>query len=310
MVMPRFFFLLLFGITMAACTDDPDVSENIDTERPFIETEGEWIVFSSGRSGEGDIYAIHPESRETRLLAGTPASEGTVRYDAYGQRVVYHRYEEDPMRAMLVSQGVDLFEDPNGDVAPAWSPVKPQVVYVANRDGQEDLYVAEADGAGEIRLTNDALVERYPAWSPDGAAIVYALRLETGWDLHVIEPLVDAPEPRRLTTDGVYVGHPSWSPDGRFIAFDTLIDGQAEIAMLEVETGVITRLTERAGNDLIPAWSGDSQRIAFGGEPDNAGNWDLWMVDITTRDITRLTSQPAFDGGPVFVPAAVLNSVE
>ena len=294
--------ILILCLLLAGCA-----SEQAQPEEAVAPVEAAWIVFSSSRSGASDIYAMHPETRETVLIAGSDEPEGTVRYDPFENRIVYHRYEEEPARAVLVVDGIDLFEDPNGDVAPAWAPHEGRIVYVASRDGQDDIYMAAADGSGEQRLTNDAEIDRYPSWSPDGLAIVYAKRLETGWDLHVLRPFDEGMPEERITNDGVYVGHPSWSPDGEYIAYDTLIDGQAEIAVLELATGEATRLTNRDGNDLIPAWSPDSKWIAFGGEPDNAGNWDVWLVDIETQDITRLTEQPTFDGGPVFVPASAIG---
>jgi Tol biopolymer transport system component len=272
---------------------------------PVAGSPGEWVVFSSARSGEGDVYAVDPASGETVLVVGTAAPEGTVRYDSARHRIVYHRYEEN--RTVLMSGGDELFVDPNGDVAPAWSPDGKWIVYAAERGGQVDLFRASPDGSGEHRLTHDAFVDRYPAWSPDGARIVYARRLESGWDLHLFTPNEGAPVIERLTEGGGYAGHPAWSPDGRRIAFDILVDGQAEIAMIDASGGEVTLLTRRAGNDLVPAWSGDGRRIVFSGDPGNAGNWDVWMLDIESRDVVRLTTHEGYDGGGVFVPASVIR---
>lgn len=238
-------------------------------------------------------------------MAGTAAPEGTVRYDPSKQRIVYHRYEEEPARAIVVADGQDLFEDPNGDVAPVWSSAGDQVAYVASRDGTEHIYLANGGGAGERQLTDAEATDRYPSWSPDGTSIVFARRLETGWELFTLDTV--SGEERQLTNRETYVGHPAWSPDGGKIVFDTFFDQQAEIAMLDLATGEITRLTNRAGNDLIPAWSADGRHVAFGGEPDNAGNWDIWMVDVETLALERLTTDQAYDGGPVFVPGHVIG---
>ncbi|NNE45054.1 MAG: hypothetical protein HKN37_00180, partial [Rhodothermales bacterium] len=264
--------------------------------------DSEWIVFSSGRSGGGDVYAVQAISGEFIHVADSPAPESSVRYDSHRDRIVYTRYDD--RRAMLVSEGRDLFEDPNGDVAPVWSPDGWRIAYTAMRRGQEDLYVARRDGSREKRFTNDAETDRYPAWSPDGNHIVFARRDVKGWDLFTLDLRDPSPVPERLTQDSVYVGHPAWSPDGQFIAFDTLVDGQSEIAMLEVESGEITRLTERAGNDLVPSWSLDGRRLAFGARPDSTGNWDIWTVDVETKVIERVTKHADFDGGPVVVPAS------
>lgn len=299
-----YLLMCLFITGIFGCTaDQPDVLETADSSSTDV-----WIVFSSGRSGDGDIYAINPETSEIVQVAGTDFPEGTVRYDAHLDRIVYHRYQEEPARAMLVSEEEDLFVDPNGDVAPSWSPREGRIVYAASKNGHVDLYMAAATGEDEQRLTDDDFAEGYPAWSPDGSEIVYAKRLETGWDLHIMKPFEEGMPVKRLTYDGVYVGHPAWSPDGTRIAYDTLIDDQAEIMMIELGSSEVTRLTNRAGNDLIPAWSPDGNQIAFGGEPNNAGNWDLWIVDIESLEVTRLTSQPTFDGGPVFVPASAIKS--
>jgi TolB protein len=234
------------------------------------------------------------------MVLGTEAAEGTVRYDPARTRLVYHRFSDSG--AMLMSGSRALFEDPNGDVAPAWS-TRGEVVYVAERDGRADLFVADSLGGSVRRLTSDPEVERYPAWSPDGSRVVYAKRIEGGWDLFAMDVAERSEE--RLTFDGVYVGHPAWSPDGSRIAFDTFRGGQTEIAVLDLEGMDVTDLTSRPGNDLVPNWSADGGRIAFGAEVE-PGNWDVWIVDTTTLALTRLTSDSAADGGPVFVPEAAL----
>jgi hypothetical protein len=43
----------------------------------------------------------------------------------------------------------------------------------------------------------------------------------------------------------------------------------------------------------------------FGWEDPEAGNWDLWQVEVATGELRRLTTDPAFDGAPVYVPARI-----
>lgn len=294
-------------------TAEPGAAET-DADETSPEPTGHWIAFASGRTDNGDIYAVHTASGERVKVAGSVEPEGTPRFDASRDRIVYQQFNEAEGYATLMSGGEPLFRDPNGDAPPVWSPDGQWIAYVAQRDGQEDLFVARPDGSDERRLTHDAVTDRYPAWSPDGQRLVVARRPEAGWDLFTVDVFtVDAgadpgsgvtPEPQPITTDGTYVGHPVWSPDGQSVAFDTMIDGQAEIAVVDLESGAVTRLTERAGNDLYPAWSPDGDHIAFAGEPEGSGNWDLWLVDVGTLEIRRLTTDPAFDGAPVFVSAA------
>ena len=274
---------------------------------PFRESAvSEWIVFVSSRSGNGDVYAADPTSGTIVGIASTDYPEGSPRYDSSNDRVVYQRFEDGVTK--LTSGGSDLFEDPSAENAPSWSPDGWWIVYSDVRGGKEDLFIARPNGKGEKRLTNDVEIDRYPTWSPDGSAVLFARKDSTGWRLCSVA-LGDVPAgPKPLTEGRAYVGHPAWSPDGKLIAFDVTFDGQAEIAILDVDSGAIERLTDRPGHDLAPAWSSDARTIAFAGQPDDTGNWDVWTLEVASRRLTRVTTAPEFDGGPVFVPRSALAS--
>jgi len=273
------------------------------TAAPHRASVEHWIAFASSRTGDGDVYALKPSTGALVLVAGTERGEGTVRYDAARQRIVHHEFTDDA--AWLLSGGERLWVDPNGDVAPVWSPDGEWVAYVREAEGRQRLFRARPDGAGEEALTAGDATERYPAWSPDSSRLVFARRTEGGWDLFTVEPATG--REAQLTDGRRYVGHPAWSPSGDRVAFDTYFDGHSDIAVLDVASGEITRVTDRAGNELIPAWAPDGGSLAFGGEPAGSGNWDLWSVDLGTLEVTRLTDHPAGDGGPVYVPAAALR---
>ena len=49
-----------------------------------------------------------------------------------------------------------------------WSPESDRIALVGQSSGQDDIYVMNADGSGEIQLTRDSANDRFPAWSPDG----------------------------------------------------------------------------------------------------------------------------------------------
>ncbi len=266
----------------------------------------EWIVFSSARSGNGDIYALDPDSGKLIEIVSTDLPEGAPRFDAANSRIVHQRYED--RRTILVSGSDDLFRDPSSENAPAWSPDGWWIAYSDVRNGSEDLFIARPDGSGERQLTDDPEIDRYPSWSPDGTRIIFSRKEDTGWVLCTLDLRDLTGGLERLTSPSEYVGHPAWSPDDTRVAFDMLFDGQAEIAILDLVSRKLTRLTDRPGNDLVPAWSTDGRMLAFGGQPDSTLNWDIWRIGVENLELTRLTTDPAFDGGPIFVPAAAIGN--
>ena len=57
--------------------------------------------------------------------------------------------------------------------APAWSPDGRKIAFVSDRDGNSEIYVMNADGSGQRRLTRNPAYDADPAWSPDGRTIAF-----------------------------------------------------------------------------------------------------------------------------------------
>jgi Tol biopolymer transport system component len=48
-----------------------------------------------------------------------------------------------------------------------------KIVFASNRDGSMQIYVMNADGTGQTRLTNDGSNNDNPRWSPNGTKILF-----------------------------------------------------------------------------------------------------------------------------------------
>jgi Tol biopolymer transport system component len=54
------------------------------------------------------------------------------------------------------------------DTAPDISPGGSQIVFISDRDSNEEIYRMNRDGSNVVRLTSTPAQESYPYWSPDG----------------------------------------------------------------------------------------------------------------------------------------------
>jgi TolB protein len=99
-----------------------------------------------------------------------------------------------------------------------WSPDGKRIAFVDKFD--RDLYVINADGSGQRRLTDTLKPEGYPAWSPDGKRIAFVAMFDS--DIYVIN--TDGSGRKRLANTIPYSSSgsnpfPAWSSDGKKLAF-------------------------------------------------------------------------------------------
>ena len=78
-----------------------------------------WVVFSSGRSGDGDVLAVQPATGELREIVATPAPEGAPGYDPASNRLVHTRFSDGG--GTVFAGDAPLFEHPDPDGSISWS---------------------------------------------------------------------------------------------------------------------------------------------------------------------------------------------
>jgi Tol biopolymer transport system component len=165
--------------------------------------------------------------------------------------------------------------------------------------------------------------------SPDGLSVAWSLRRIEG-DAESIDLLlttIGTAEPSPLVTSG-RSSDPEFSPDGRQIAFLHHDGTSTQIAVLEVQSRARRTLTSLPqGVASRPRWSPDGSRIAFTAAPETvdrslpyrvtrAIGWldgvglvddavnDIYVLDIASHELTRLTDEDCLLGSPEWHPSS------
>lgn len=154
------------------------------------------------------------------------------------------------------------------------------------------LFLADADGSNAQQLPLEVGVEHF-VWSPDNSRLVFNTRdpYIPGAGEHIVQG--DGSGMRAIDLGGA-TGEPRswppvWAPNGKLVLF---LGALATI--VDVDSGALTQFTITTdGVRNLPAWSGDSSKIAcaIGGGPEVAG---VYMFDLDTSETTRI----AVDGNP------------
>jgi Tol biopolymer transport system component len=142
---------------------------------------------------------------------------------------------------------------------PAFSPDGSRIAFESDRDGNSEIYVMDADGGHVQRLTNDPASDGFPAWSPDGTRLAFMSdrNKRAASDIYTMDA-TDGSKIERLTTD-LANWSPQYSPDGKQLA----VQVNRDVAVIDIGTKTLRRLTSEAANGMNPTWAPDGQRLAF-----------------------------------------------
>ena len=179
---------------------------------------------------------------------------------------------------------------------PAWSPNGDRIAFETYRDGDTDIYVMNADGSNQERLTHHLGEDASPIWSPDGSQIVFYSKRDGNAEIYVMN--ADGSSQKPLTNNPADDSYPVWSPDGNRIAFTTDRDGNKEIYVMDADGGSLVNLTNHDAADWLPAWSPDGTQILFSSKRD--GDYEIYVMDADGRNPTRLTNNAASDYSPTW----------
>ena len=111
----------------------------------------------------------------------------------------------------------------------------------------------------------------------------------------------DGENPRVVLSSKYPLMSPAWSADGKMLAYVSFERRVSAVYVQEVATGKRSMVSARAGINGAPAWSPDGKKLALTLSGSN-GNLDIYLLDLTSQQLTRLTDDAGIDTEAVFSP--------
>ena len=156
---------------------------------PVFSPDGRWIAFSSNRHGSYDVFVVPIQGGKPRRLTFDSASEDVNGWTPDGKSILFtstrstafpREYE---LYTVPVEGGRQQRVSINGGRDGVISPKGDQIAYVRGpgawyRKGyrgssNDDIWISNADGSGNRRLTTFDGQDGSPMWSADGQSVYY-----------------------------------------------------------------------------------------------------------------------------------------
>jgi Tol biopolymer transport system component len=151
------------------------------------------------------------------------------------------------------------------------------IAFASLQNSNVHVYLINADGSQQTRLTNNVSGGVEPSWSPDGTKIVF--QYNGLWIADIATGEISS-IPITITLENRYIVQPSWSPNGERIAFINENGTVGDIYLIRPDGTGLGRLTysndiSRDGN-LV--WSPDGEEIVF--SADRQGNIEIYILNV------------------------------
>jgi TolB protein len=164
-----------------------------------------------------------------------------------------------------------------------------------------ELYTSDRQGGNVVRLTNNKYYEAEVTVSPDGKWIVFGRQIDGNMDLWIMK------------SDGTFTkddqeGAPYFLPDSNTIIFRAWKASEYD----QKPTPMTIYTIKRDGTGRIPRTYTHDMNWAPFPTPDGRHflfvraetprNWEIYLGDLQSHDLKRLTFDEGFDGFPAISP--------
>ncbi len=272
-------------------------------------SDSDYVIFVSNRTGTTELFLLDLKSAQVSQLTDTgrgkitPSTATSARVAAFAAREgsSYELFTAQisstwrtrrPMLAAVNRLTINTLEETNPTLTADGSLLafsSNGKIEMMKFDGQERRELVAADNSSNVA----------PAISPDGKFVAFLSNRSGASELWLVNTTTR--ELRQLTKDSGVIGGINWSANSQRIVFTTTATPSKlpGIALAEAATGAFQVLTEAGDGEA--AISPDGSRIVF--TSSRSGDPELYMLNLNTNAVQRLTNNSGPDGSAVFISA-------
>lgn len=185
---------------------------------PSWSPDGARIAFNSDRDGLPQIYVMDADGSHVVRVTNDRDWNAAPVWSPDGKHIAYSSTQiseilttgdmSSKIRVVDINGGTTKELSGKDDSFPAWSPDGERIAFSSFRDGNLEIYVMDADGTAQKRLTDHPRKDCFPAWSPDGERIVFSSDRDGNSEICIMG--ADGKNIVRITEDPSSDDDPDW----------------------------------------------------------------------------------------------------
>jgi len=192
-------------------------------------------------------------------------------------------------------------------LSPTWSPDGRFITYTSFEDGNPDLFIYDTVTGRKRKLSGIRGLNSGSNWVKTGRLVAFSGSVAGDTDIYTISPTGGT---RAMLIKGPGLdAEPAFSPDLKYLAFVSGRFGNPHIFRATLkwdgDTPKVTedkRLTYAGWYNATPAWSPESDKIAFAGYDKDIDRFDLFMMNPDGTNMERLTLRAGDNERPAWAP--------
>jgi len=192
---------------------------------------------------------------------------------------------------------------------PAFSPNGTKVVFSLKDDAKKQYGLRVLDMVTlNVEPQSTGKLDSGGFFSPDGKDLVFAgaRARDPGNDDSDREIRLDGYEPKRdstpLTSNAIEDHDPVFTPDGKSVIWVQGSGDKRELKRIDLVSGDVTDLTSDEFNDVDPNVSPDGTTLVFASKRVAGTEFNLFLMDLATLEITPLPTMPGDEHDPWWSP--------
>lgn len=189
---------------------------------PRFSPNSQEITYASIGAEAARVYLFNLDTGQKEIVGDFPNMSFAPRFSPDGQNVVMSLQSDDGRDANIFEMDLrskqmhQLTNVPAINTAPSFSPDGSRVTFESDRGGTQQIYVMNADGSAQNRISFGKGRYSTPVWSPDGKYIAFTKQAEGKFGIGVMAPDGSG---ERILTEGFHNEGPTWSPNSRVLMF-------------------------------------------------------------------------------------------